>query len=584
MIWQMGQLFTRQRSLVAITIACLTTIALAGCRQAPSTDAPPRTQAITRGGELVVSFRSEPATFNRHIGRDTSTNLVALLTHARLVRVNQATQAVEPQLAESWTTSDDGTRVTMTLRRNVQFSDGHPFTASDVLFSFEAAYNPTSGSILADAIQAAGKKLRVDAPDDHTVVIAFPVPFGPGIRILDALPIYPRHKLEAALKAGTFAKAWGLTAPLADLVGLGPFVLSEYQPGQRLVFTPNPHYFGKAADGTQLPYLQRLVVEVVPDVSAELLRLESGQLDMMTSEIAPDAYAPLKRAADQGRVKLIDLGVSRNADGLWFNLKPGAFAGDPRASWIQRDELRKAIGLAVDRKAFADTVFLGAGVPIYGVETPANKQWYWSGTPQTPHDPTAAQQLLASIGLADRNGDGQLEDAAGRPARFTLLTQKGRTNLERGAAVIREELKKIGITVDVVALDVSQVVDAFYTRRQYDAVYFNATKTDMDPGTNPDFWFSFGSAHPWNHTQKTPATRWEAQIDDLMARQIASRDIAERTRLYDEVQKIFAEHLPIVYFVAPRIYVAHSTRVLNVLPSESRPQLLWRPEMVAVSH
>jgi len=226
MIWPMGQLFTRQRSLVAITIACLTTIALAGCRQAPSTDAPPRTQAITRGGELVVSFRSEPATFNRHIGRDTSTNLVALLTHARLVRVNQATQAVEPQLAESWTTSDDGTRVTMTLRRNVQFSDGHPFTASDVLFSFEAAYNPTSGSILADAIQAAGKKLRVDAPDDHTVVIAFPVPFGPGIRILDALPIYPRHKLEAALKAGTFAKAWGLTAPLADLVGLGPFVLS----------------------------------------------------------------------------------------------------------------------------------------------------------------------------------------------------------------------------------------------------------------------------------------------------------------------------------------------------------------------
>ena len=121
-----------------------------------------------------------------------------------------------------------------------------------------------------------------------------------------------------------------------------------------------------------MPYLDRLVVEVVPDVSAELLRLESGQLDMMTSEIAPDAYAPLKRAADQGRVKLLDLGVSLNADGLWFNLKPEAFAGDPRASWIQRDELRQAIGLAVDRKAFADTVFLGAAVPVYGPETPAN--------------------------------------------------------------------------------------------------------------------------------------------------------------------------------------------------------------------
>jgi peptide/nickel transport system substrate-binding protein len=350
------------------------------------------------------------------------------------------------------------------------------------------------------------------------------------------------------------------------------------------VFARNPHYFAKAPDGTQLPYLDRVVVEVVPDVSGELLRLESGQLDMMTSEISPDAYAPLKRAADEGRVKLLDLGVSRNSDAYWMNLTPGAFAGDPRAAWIQRDELRKAVSLAVDRKAFADTVFLGAGIPIYGVETPANKQWYWTGTGDAPHDPAAARRLLASIGLTDRDGDGMLEDAGGRPARFTLLTQKGRPNLERGAAVIREEMKKVGVAVDVVALDVSQVIDAFYTKRRFDAVYFNATKIDMDPGTNPDFWFSFGSARPWNHNQKTPATDWEKQIDDMMARQIASRDVGERKRIYDDVQRIFLEHMPIVYFVAPRIYVAHSSRVLNLLPSESRPQLLWRPETVAVVH
>src|SRR5438876_7716706 len=125
-----------------------------------------------------------------------------------------------------------------------------------------------------------------------------------------------------------------------------------------MVFSRNPHYFAKSADGTQLPYLDRIVVDVVPDQSAELLRLESGQLDMMTTEISPDAYAPLKRAADQGRVKLLDLGVSRNAPGLWFNLKPGALAGDPRAGWLQRDELRCAISMAVDRKVLADTVLL----------------------------------------------------------------------------------------------------------------------------------------------------------------------------------------------------------------------------------
>jgi peptide/nickel transport system substrate-binding protein len=521
--------------------------------------------------------------FNRHASRDSTTHLVTMLTQARLVRVNQATQALEPMLAESWTTSGDGRRVDVKLREGVTFSDGVPFTAQDVVFAFDAAYDAKTGSVLSDTIMAGSKPLKVEATGVHSVAITFPEPFAPGLRILDALPIYPRHKLESALRAGTFRQAWGLTTPLGELAGLGPFVVSAYQPGQRLVLTRNPRYYDKAADGTPLPYLDRLVVDVIPDQSAELLRLESGQLDMMTSEISPDAYAPLKRAADEGRVKLVDVGVSRNADGLWFNLKPGVFANDPRAPWLQRDELRKAISMAVDRQVFADTVFLGAGVPIYGAETPANKVWFWSGTPQTPHDPAAARQLLATIGLTDRDGNGTLEDAAGRPAQFTLMTQKGRPNLERAVAVIREELKKIGLTVDVVTLDSSQVVQRFLGA-QYDAVYYNATKTDLDPGTNQDFWLSSGSAHPWNVEQKTPATEWERRIDELMVRQIASRDDAERKRLYDEVQKTFCDHLPIVFFVAPRVYAASSARVLNVVPSDARPQLLWRPETVAVVH
>src|SRR5207247_3350322 len=276
------------------------------------------------------------------------------------------------------------------------------------------------------------------------------------------------------------ARAWGLDTPPSDIIGLGAFLLSQYVPGQRLVFVRNPRYFDKAPDGAALPYLDRLVLEIIPDQSAELLRLESGQLDMMTSEISPDAYAPLKRAADQRRVKLLDLGVSRNADGLWFNLKPGALAGDQRAAWLQSDELRRAISMAVDRKRFADTVFLGAGVPVYGPETEANKKWYWADVPKTPHDPAGARRVLASIGLVDRKGDGVLTDAGGRPARFTLLTQKGRPALERGSTVIRDELKKIGVIVDVVTLDANALIPRIMMAK-YDAVYFSAPPSDTDP-------------------------------------------------------------------------------------------------------
>jgi peptide/nickel transport system substrate-binding protein len=573
---------TRTTRGLALALGLVAAVA-SGCRSNARPDSAARATAPERGGELLASARTEPRSFNRHAARDSTTNLVSTFMNASLVRINRVTDAVEPWLAESWTTSDDGRRVTMQLRRGVVFSDGQPFTADDVLFAFQAAYDERSGSALADPIKAGGRKLEVAAVDPHTVTITFPEPFAPGLRILETLPILPRHRLAPALAAGTVAKAWSLDTPPSELAGLGPFVLREYVPGQRLVFDRNPHYFGRAADGTALPYLDRLVLEIIPDQSAELLRLESGQLDMMTSEISPDAYAPMKRAADQGRVKLLDLGVSHNADGLWFNLKPGVFAADTRASWLQRDELRQAISMAVNRKLFADTVFLGAGVPIYGAETPANKKWYWSGTKETPHDPAGAARLLASIGLTDRDGDGMLEDARNQPARFTLLTQKGRANLERAAAVIRDELAKIGVVVDVAGLDGAALIDRFLNAR-YDAVYFNADKTDLDPGTNSDFWLSSGSAHPWNIEQKTPATSWEKTIDELMARQIASQDESERKRLYDDVQRIFSEHVPMVYFVAPRIYAAHSTRVTNVMPSESRPQLLWRPDSVAVAH
>jgi peptide/nickel transport system substrate-binding protein len=584
----MGQVLTGQirRFLLSAALAAIPIVAAAACRATTppeSTAAGGSTKGVPRGGELLVSMRTDPRSINRHAARDTSSALVSNLTQAKLVRINQATQAAEPWLADAWKTDADGRRVTITLKRDLVFSDGHPFTSDDVVFSFEAAYDERSGSALADSVKAGGKKLQVAATDAHTIVITFPAPFAPGVRILDDLPILPRHKLESSLKSGTFTKAWGLDTPPSEIVGLGPFLLSEYVPGQRVVFARNPRYFGRAPDGAPLPYLDRLVIDIIPDQSAELLRLESGQLDMMTSEIAPEAYAPLKQAADQGRVKLLDLGVSRNADGLWFNLKPGALAGDPRAAWLQRDELRRAISMAVDRKVFADTVFLGAGVPVYGPETPANKNWYWAGMPQTPHDPAGAARLLASIGLTDRNGDGVLEDARSQPARFTLITQNGRPNLERAAAVIRDELKKIGLVVDVVVLDGSAVIDRFL-KAKFDAVYYTLAKSDLDPATNQDFWFSSGSAHVWDLEQKTPATDWERRIDELMTRQIASPDEAERKRLYEEVQKIFAEHLPIVYFVAPRIYVAHSVRVTNLTPSEGRPQLLWRPETVAVVH
>jgi peptide/nickel transport system substrate-binding protein len=175
-----------------------------GDTTAPALTERPKTPI--RGGRLVASQRSEPRTFNRMApAASQPAEIFTFLTQAKLVRVNRTTGEIEPWLAERWTTTDNLT-YTLTLRDGVQWSDGAPFTSADVTFSFEAVYQ--KGGMLVDSLSVAGKPLTATAPDARTVVITFPELLAPNLRLLDNMPVYPRHKLEAALRSGKFHEAW----------------------------------------------------------------------------------------------------------------------------------------------------------------------------------------------------------------------------------------------------------------------------------------------------------------------------------------------------------------------------------------
>ena len=213
-----------------------------------------------------------------------------MLTQGRLVRLNRATSALEPWLAERWESSPDGRVHTLHLRKDVVWSDGVPFTAADVLFTLEAVFDPRTKSPLASSLMVAGEPIRAVALDAQTVQVTYAGPSGPGIRLLDNLPIYPKHKLDAARVAGALAKAWPMTTAPPDMAGTGPFVFQSYQPSQRVVLDRNPRYWRKAEDGTALPYLDRIVLEIVPDQNAELLRVQSGSIDMVQDALRPEDF------------------------------------------------------------------------------------------------------------------------------------------------------------------------------------------------------------------------------------------------------------------------------------------------------
>jgi len=542
----------------------------------PAVDPQPARPA--RGGALVATLRSEPATFNRYTGAGFPTHVITGLLHASLVRINRVTQELEPDLAESFQRSDDGLRYAVRLREGLRFSDGTPLTTADVVFSFAAAYDAKAGSTLGDSLRIGGRPLHVEASGPRDLTVTFPQAYGPGLRVLDTLPIYPRHRLEPSLAQGTFAEAWGPRTPPGDIAGLGPFVLEQYQPGQRLVFSRNPHFWRRDEDGQQLPYLDRLTLEIVPDQNAELLRLQAGQADLLQAELRPEDYAPVKREADAGRLRLIDVGPSLDTHLFWFNLREDSGTARP---WLRADDFRRALSYAVDRPAMARAVYLGAAEPVWGPITPANKAWYSDEVPRPPQDLAEAARLLDGLGLRDADGNGTREGPGGAPVRFSVLVQKGVTASERGAAFLRDEFARVGVALDVVALDLGTMMGR-WVKGEYDAVYHWLIATDTDPAGNMDFWLSSGSMHVWHPGQPAPATAWEGELDALMRRQAASLDPRERRAIFAEVQRLFAAHAPALAFAVPHVYVATSMRVAAPQPSPQRPQLLWRPERLAV--
>lgn len=564
---------SRIGALLALMSAAVVLACIGVARREVNVRSTPRPESES-GGTLVGSIRAEPRTFNRYMARDLTSTVVASLTHASLVRVNRATDALEPDLAERWTLLPDGRTFRVSLRPGIRFSDGVPFTAADVTFSFAAIYDRRTESVLADTLRLHGRELEVTAENNTTVLVRFPFPFGPGLRLLDGVPVLPRHLLEQALLAGTFAGAWGVTTAASDLAGLGPFELKRYDVGERLVFDRNPNYW-RDQEARQPRKLEHLVLEVVPDQDAEALRMLSGDIDFTQSEVRPIDIAPLRRAAEQGRIVLRDVGIALDGDLFWINLRPGRVAGS-RAAWLQHSDFRRAISHAIDRRAFVDQVYFGAAVPGLGVISPGSREWLGEAA-VPPYDLESAAGLLRSLQLVDRDHDGMLEDASGNPVRFTLLTQSGNTSLDRGAAFVRESLARVGVRVDVAKLEVGALVQAV-TTGAYEAAYFRLLTTDSDPALNPDFWFSAGSAHVWNPGQLHPATDWEAAVDRLMSEVSTATEPARRHALFAEVQRIMSREVPFLCFGYPRLSVAMSSRVADARPAPYRPPLLWSPE------
>ena len=535
-----------------------------------------------RGGRLVAALRAEPKTLNPVTAIDQDSQTLSRRLMADLIHINRFSQETEGALARSWTLSDDGRRYRLNLRRGVRFSDGHPFDADDVLFTFEVYLDEKVASPYRDLLMIGGEPIKVSKVDRYTVDFELAQPYAVGERLFDSLAILPRHVLKESHEQGKMQEFWPLTTPAGEVVGLGPFRLKEYVPGQRCVLERNPYYWKADQAGQRLPYFDEIVFLFIASDDARLIRFQAGDIDVI-DRLNAENYLALERSKAPQNFHLQDLGPGLTYDFLFFNMNdlagkdlPGIAA---RQAWFRQLEFRRAVSLAVDRAGIVRLVFRGRASPLWSHVTLGLKRWVHRGIASPPRSVAAARELLKIAGFG-WDDDNRLIDARGRAVEFSIVTNSGNSQRMQMAAIIQDDLEELGMRVRVVPLENRALVERLTRSFDYEACILGLSSGDADPNPQMPLLLSSGSLHLWHLGQATPATPWEAEIDRLMKAQVTTVDYPQRKQLFDSVQELMADNQPMIFLASPHVLVGAGATLGNFEPAILDHPTLWNVDQL----
>lgn len=447
------------------------------------------------GDTLVIAVPAEPA--NLLPGLATGSADLALLdalTTPLLESGFECSLEHGPGLARSWTWSEDGKVLTMTLRDDVSWSDGQPVTAGDLAFAAQVLSDEAVGASMGPRLA----DLEPDAPkvvDDHTLEWRFTRGVGDRAAKLASVDIapLPRHALQGVAPADLRAHPLNTGRPLSS----GPWALTSWTRGDSLVLEPNPAFTGPTGHDARLA---RIVLRVLPDATARVRALERGDVDLV--ENVP--VADLDRIAEtHPELRFLRRGW-RNLDWIaWNHRDPAAWAAasvttppgaepDPASLaahplFGERD-VRRALTLAVPVEKLIDELLTSDatgevyGRPAVGLVSPLHCNAHADALKRLPYDPAASRDALAAAGWTDSDGDGT-RDRAGVPLRFTMLLPAGNPRRADAAAILEAAFADVGVDVDLAVLPPEAFFDRV-RRHDYDAALFGwSAQLSIDPSS-----------------------------------------------------------------------------------------------------
>ncbi len=489
-----------------------------------------RVQCPAYGDALVMGSIGEPKRLLPLLASDSASATVAGFIFNGLLKYDKDGNLVG-DLAESWDISRDGKVITFHLRRGVKWQDGQPFTAKDVMFTFNKLRDPKV------ATPYSGDYLEVqkaEVVDDYTFRVYYKRPFAPALSSW-TMGIIPEHLLKK--------EDLNTTRYNRHPVGTGPYRLVEWITGQKLVLEANPLYF----EGR--PCIDRIIYRIIPDPSTMFMELKAGNIDYMG--LTPFQY---KRQTNSHFFKKNFRKFRYPSYGytyMGYNLRLPMFQ-DPR--------VRRALTYAIDRKMIVDVVLLGLGQVSTGPFPPS----LWAYNPHVkpyPYDPSKARELLAQAGWRDTDGDGIL-DKDGKPFVFTVTTNQG--NLQRAAVaeIIQYELAQIGVKVKIRILEWQAMLHDIMEGNFQAVILGWALGYEPDPY---DIW----------HSSKTGPGEFNfigyknPQVDRILEEARATFDKEKRKRLYWKFHEIIARDQPYTFLYVPDSLSILSARFKNVKPAKT---------------
>ncbi|MEB3211486.1 MAG: ABC transporter substrate-binding protein [Leptolyngbyaceae bacterium] len=549
---------------------------------------------------IIFSEISPPKTFNPVVNREAT--IIFDLMYEGLITENYNTGELEPALAESWEISDDNQEIVFTLRDGLKWSDGEPFTTDDIIFTYDEIYlNPKIPSGQQDIIRIgeSGAFPSVEKLNDRQVKFTVPEPFAPFLRYAGGLSILPKHALQDSVRTTgdddkpLFLSKWGTDTNPTEIVSNGPYRMTEHITLQRVSFERNPYYWKKTVTGTDQPFIDRFILQIVESTDASLLQFRSGGLDGIS--VAPENFALLKREEERGDFTIYDAGPRPGTNFIGFNLNKGSRNGKPlvdpvRSRWFNTLEFRQAVSYAIDRQSMINNIFQGLGEPQTSPIT-VQSPYYLppdEGLKTYDYDPEKAQQLLQQAGFT-YNASNQLIDWDGNPVRFTLITNAGNNIREAMGAQIKRDLEKIGMQVDFTPIAFSTLVEKLTKFLDWECFLLGLTGS-IEPNGGANVWLTDGSLHSFNQASVDPenpitgreVADWEQEISDLYIRAAQELDEEKRKALYAETQRLTQEHLPFIYLINSLSLSAVRNRVEGIQYS-ALGGTLWNVEELKLS-